>query len=505
MRFVFRRMDACPTDGNHGWNTELPLSFRIGDAAAARLKEVHPFVGFAPLFAWHFCFWFAPTAAPFTDLLSADTTASWLAYLATSVGTLLIAAFVLGNKRRLRSDGRMYALAPMMLGVLSLASSYGPLVFDGPLQRFVIPMMLGAVESYCFLLWGERLSSLSYRGTSTDAVVAVAAVVVAAFVAAMVLPGPVTAVFVALLPVLSGFALVREGEGERGEPSVLKPRAVRKRADRNIAVVSGISATTCAACFFLLTIIPSHDLIGGDWAYGYGLVAGTLAILLASAVVGVLSKADNPFRIIPWLLVMVLVAFALFLGLRGKANGFSFFFITLVYSSFELLLMVYFVVVAQKGAASSAIAIGVSLGLFRLGVLAGDSVSISLESAGLEVSTLVDLMASICLCVVAVLLLPFVSEGRYMETLTKETADIGGEALAKACDDTAKEFGLSPREREVLELIVRGYAVDNMAEKLVISPHTVRAHIRHVYEKTQMHKKSVLIGYVMEQTSHYEG
>lgn len=147
--------------------------------------------------------------------------------------------------------------------------------------------MLGAVESYCFLLWGERLSSLSYRGTSTDAVVAVAAVVVAAFVAAMVLPGPVTAVFVALLPVLSGLALVREGEAGKEEASVLKPRAVRKRADRNIAVVSGISAVTSAACFFLLTIIPSHDLIGGDWAYGYGLVAGTFAILAASAVVGV--------------------------------------------------------------------------------------------------------------------------------------------------------------------------------------------------------------------------
>ena len=65
------------------------------------------------------------------SVLSADTTASWLAYLATSVGTLLAAAFVLGNKRRLRSDGRMYALAPMVLGVLSLASSYGSLVFDG--------------------------------------------------------------------------------------------------------------------------------------------------------------------------------------------------------------------------------------------------------------------------------------------------------------------------------------------------------------------------------------
>ena len=214
-------------------------------------------------------------------------TASWLAYLATSVVALLAAAFVLGNKRRLRSDGRMYALAPMMLGALSLICSYSPLVFDGPLQRFVVPMMLGAVESYCFLLWGERLSSLSYRGTSTDAVAAVAAVVVAAFVAAMVLPGPVTAVFVALLPVLSGLALVREGEAGKEEASVLKPRAVRKRADRNIAAVSGISAVTSAACFFLLTIIPSHDLTGGDWAYGYGLVAGTLAILAASAVVGV--------------------------------------------------------------------------------------------------------------------------------------------------------------------------------------------------------------------------
>ncbi len=496
------RTIAMNTMENNGNMVSNPT----GEFVASRVREARPFIGFAPLFAWHFCFWFAPTSMPFVDLLSHGVTSAWLAYLASSVAVLFGFAGILRNKRRLRLEGRAYALAPMVLCVLSLLFSYGTVVFGEGMQGAVVAVLLGAVESCCFLLWGERLSSLRYSGTSTDAVVAVSAVVAASFAITMILPGIVAPAFVALLPLLSGFALVREGEARTPSSStVLKPQAVRKRADRNIAAVSAISGIASAACFFLLTIIPAGNLLGGSWAYGYGIVAGTLSILLVAAVVSALSKADNPFRIMPWLLVMVLVAFALYLGLRGEANGFSFFFTALVYSSFELLLMAYFVVVAQKGGASSAIAIGVSLACFRLGVLLGDSLALFLESAHLQASAVVDLIAAACSCIVAVLLIPFVSEGRYMEVLTRKSVDIGGAALAKACDDTAEEFAFSPREREVLELLVRGFTVENMAEKLVISPHTVRAHIRHVYDKSQMHKKSDLIRYVNEQMEHYAG
>lgn len=45
-------------------------------------------------------------------------------------------------------------------------------------------------------------------------------------------------------------------------------------------------------------------------------------------------------------------------------------------------------------------------------------------------------------------------------------------------------------------LIARGFTTDNVAKKLVISPYTVNTHIRHVHEKTGIHKRSELIGYI---------
>lgn len=473
------------------------------EAIVARIDETRPFLGFAPLFAWHLCFWFAPTSFPFTALLSDEITCAWLVYLLSSVIVLLACAAMLRNKKHLSSSGPLYVIAPVALCALSLLFSFGISLLGGPLQMYIAPAALGAVESFFFLLWGERLSSLEFNGTSTAAVVAIGSVVVASFLATMLLPGMLAPAFVAALPLVSGLTLVHEGA--QLKTTVLKPQAVRKRADRNIAIVSAVSGIVSLACFFLLAIIPSNDLIGGEWGYGYGVVSGMVAIVAVAVAAGVLSKHDNPFYIIPWLLVMVIVAFALFLGLHEipGAFAFAFFFTAFVYSSFEMLLMTYFVVVAQKGGASSAIAIGVSLGLFRLGVLAGDVMALSIEGAGLEASTLVDLIAAGFLCLVAALLIPFMSQGRYMEELTSKPVEVGVEALMRACEETAKEFGLSPREQEVLELLVQGYAVDNVADKLVISPHTVRAHIRHLYEKTQMHKKSELIGYVKDQMAHY--
>jgi DNA-binding NarL/FixJ family response regulator len=51
-----------------------------------------------------------------------------------------------------------------------------------------------------------------------------------------------------------------------------------------------------------------------------------------------------------------------------------------------------------------------------------------------------------------------------------------------------EDSGLSAREREVLELLARGYLYKEIAELLQIRFATVNSHIRHIYEK--MHVQS---------------
>jgi len=52
------------------------------------------------------------------------------------------------------------------------------------------------------------------------------------------------------------------------------------------------------------------------------------------------------------------------------------------------------------------------------------------------------------------------------------------------------EFFLTKREKEILHLLVEGIDNHTIAEELFISVQTVRNHIRHIYEKLQVHSKT---------------
>jgi len=52
------------------------------------------------------------------------------------------------------------------------------------------------------------------------------------------------------------------------------------------------------------------------------------------------------------------------------------------------------------------------------------------------------------------------------------------------------DYALTKREIEILNLLVEGYDNHTIADKLFISFDTVRNHIRHIYEKLQVHSKS---------------
>ena len=50
-------------------------------------------------------------------------------------------------------------------------------------------------------------------------------------------------------------------------------------------------------------------------------------------------------------------------------------------------------------------------------------------------------------------------------------------------DDRKKRPSLSDREIEIVRLVAKGFSNDEMAERLHLSPETIKAHLRHIYEK----------------------
>jgi len=57
--------------------------------------------------------------------------------------------------------------------------------------------------------------------------------------------------------------------------------------------------------------------------------------------------------------------------------------------------------------------------------------------------------------------------------------------------------GLSEREREVLRLIAQGRTTAEIAEQLLLSPHTVQSHRDHIMAKLDLHSKAALIRYAL--------
>ena len=52
------------------------------------------------------------------------------------------------------------------------------------------------------------------------------------------------------------------------------------------------------------------------------------------------------------------------------------------------------------------------------------------------------------------------------------------------------EYNLSEREKEIISGLAAGNSYNLLADKLFISIHTVRSHIRNIYKKLQVHNKS---------------
>lgn len=67
------------------------------------------------------------------------------------------------------------------------------------------------------------------------------------------------------------------------------------------------------------------------------------------------------------------------------------------------------------------------------------------------------------------------------------------------CTRIAHEYGLSPRERDVLPLIGRGYSQAYIASELVISQNTVHTHVRNIYGKLGVSSKEELISFILSE------
>jgi DNA-binding NarL/FixJ family response regulator len=84
------------------------------------------------------------------------------------------------------------------------------------------------------------------------------------------------------------------------------------------------------------------------------------------------------------------------------------------------------------------------------------------------------------------------ARGQPPETLAAVLLRRGLEQEALRTQAVAALTTLTPREQEVAWLTARGHTNHQIAEALVVSPETVKTHVRHVLEKFNVHSKADL-------------
>lgn len=459
------------------------------------------YVGFALLLAWHYVLWFVPNFFFHTQLLDKSVTLSWVASLLLTAVFLFILAGLLGRKRHLSDH-------PIVLPAAMIAASSGTVALGffpfhlAPAGLYLVAIIILSVsEATLWILWGERYACVKANFTINHIGTVFGITLFLCVFVASLLPPMITAPAAALLPLASGALLAFARKDEKRAFPVLLPRSATSSGFKNMLGVGFVTLLACAACYFLSCIIPWEVLPTGEDSFTFGILGGALFILVIAGIYTLSRNRLNIFKIYPALLIAIMVGFSLFLS--STFAYFPAFIVGIgVQSLFEVLLIMYFGILTTKGYATPALTFAMAGGFVRLGLAAGNSLALWYESMAVPVTQA--LTPPTCLafmCLLAVVLVPLVRMEFSIVALT--AAPPTRNEVEEICAEAAAEFGLSAREAEILLLIARGHTINSMAEKLVISPYTVNTHIRHIYDKMQIHKRSELLNYLNMQRSDF--
>jgi DNA-binding CsgD family transcriptional regulator len=452
------------------------------------------YLGLSLLLAWHYCLWFVPKVLFHTPLLADTVTCAWLIGLVASALTMLLLPIVIGRKRHLLRMAPLRWVVPIVVCLGTVCLCFCPQTLANIWLSAPASVLVSAASALMWLMWGEQLACLRSNFTIKHVGPVFGLTILAALVATTLLPHYLSGAVTALLPLASGVILAfaeRRPDAQEFPPLLL--RQATRQGLRPMIIVCLISFVASIACYFLVAIIDWQALPFLEQAFSIGVVGGALFMLLLAAMNLIPQNRYNIFRMFPWLLVLLVVAFALFL--TDVAFDMAAFVVALAIASvFELLLMMYFGLLTGKGYVAPALAFGLSGGCIRLGIAIGNGWAIYYETQPELAQAVTNETAFVFICLLMGLLIPLVRQEYSIAALT--SAPPSASTLSVICGETAQEFGLSEREADILRLIAHGYTSATVAQKLVISPYTVNTHIQHIYEKMQIHKRSELLNYL---------
>lgn len=388
------------------------------------------------------------------------------------------------------------------------------------------------------VLWGDRFAQHSTRFA---AYASPAAAIITALVAALS-TDHTSFIGFALIPLLS-FALLVFEAGRTGLPlsSVLKgstaapgenvalpacqaapkENTALERKDGTVGLGVGKLMFSIMIFSVLCRLFDATPVQNDPFSFlgGSAMFALILVGIVFLGIVARLKERFNPtltYRLSLPIMVAGFVAIALFFDTHTAV---SILLINVGYEFFDILAWVLFVEASKRRNENALHIFGLGVAFMfagmALGTRAGCIIDAMVTSGDLQI-TAVAMMATLCLVVVAFMVLPEGVVTQLSSTMrtgrkerddegrgevpreSRDTADgeVGAGRIEQHCSCVARDFGLTPRESEVIVLLAYGRTLSIIARDLQIAKGTARTHIENIYRKLDVHKQQELIDLV---------
>ena len=475
--------------------TQLPKS-NEKSASTSTSYEYNPavkYLGFSLLLAYHYVLWFNPDSFYPIALLDEMVTIGWISNLLGTCIAMIIVAVLLKRSKHLSDIKGLDKVIPLVLIAITLVlESVAPSVGNKTLL-YMASMAAGAVEGLMFILWGESLIRSNAKFSVIHIGATFGCTLFASMVLGLIMPGFTTPVYSVLLVAISGILLILQSRAFENDYVTLLPKKASKPARNTVAVVCMIGFVTSITCYYLTAIIPWESMPTQIFTFTIGVFAASFMILLVCVLCSFRKEKTSIFKIFPYYLVLVIAFLAAFI-LSTDLYIVSFIGALCISSLIEISLIMYFGILMQKGFFSPATAFTLSVVSARFGIVIGNGIALLFEMTPSLAQVATDPLAVLGICLLAFLLIPITKREQSIIDLT--SAPVKPSEIDEICNEVASEFVLSEREAEILKLIAKGNTANGIANKLFISPHTVNTHIRHIYDKVGIHKRSELLEYL---------
>lgn len=261
--------------------------------------------------------------------------------------------------------------------------------------------------------------------------------------------------------------------------------------------VFALMACLFCAISFMWNDFLSSGMLAQDAVFPLFAVGVLVALVVLWAALRV-TRRFSLATLCQWALPVAVAAVALSQIFSGTLAAGACLGLTVVMVGFEMMSKLLAVHVAKRLAAQTARIVSVGFAAAALGGFVGGVAWWLVESAGGAISPQDVMLVALFIFAVCA----SVSIGRYtvgravpvaagQEAPATQNAD--NEAPVTPWVAVAEKYGLSPRERDVFELLVQGRSRTYIREMLFISRGTVDTHIQHIYGKMGINSKEELM------------